>query len=637
MRRLTVLLGCLLLLAVGVPAGAAEGAGTLQIDDAAVGDGTRVTVTVTAPRELIGTTLDDGAFAVTEGGEERPVTVTQLPSDDLQIVLAVDTSGSMQASMDAAKQAAVDFVEQLPAGVEVAVLGFGAQPQVAAGFTTDTAELREAVAGLDPRGETALYDAVGQAVSLFPDDTQARRTIVLLSDGGDTVSDGDLERATATLSDSGASLYAVELQSDESDPEALQTLVGVTDGRMVSAGNADALAGVYDDVLSVLVNQYALGFAAEGQGPTEITVALVAGDVQRAGTTTVALPVPPPPAPQPGTQIVAPPAAVVDATPAAAPFALLAGRVGLYLGILAIAAGLGVLLWMAFSPGRHRTMITGAAASRGRRQRGLAHLAERTTTFADQQLTARGWSGALNAALERAGINLRPGEFAVLVVCGMLAGAALGMLLGGIIVAVVLAALTGIGARLWLTVAGNRRTDAFGEQLSDTLQLLAGSLRAGYGLMQAIDSVSREADEPTADEFRRVLMEVRLGRDLGSALDAMAARVGSEDFQWVVQAINIHREVGGDLAEVLDTVAGTIREREQIRRQVKALSAEGRLSAIVLLALPFGLGFIIWLTNPTYLAELTQGGALGWGMIATGFVLMGIGAVWLKNITKLVF
>ena len=135
-----------------------------------------------------------------------------------------------------------------------------------------------------------------------------------------------------------------------------------------------------------------------------------------------------------------------------------------------------------------------------------------------------------------------------------------------------------------LTVRADRRRARFSDQLGDTLQLLAGSLRAGYGLLQAIDAVAQEAEEPTRQEFRRLVIETRLGRDLTDALHSMADRVGGEDFEWVVQAIEIHREVGGDLAEVLDTVAGTIRERNQLHRQVKALSAEGRLSAYVLMA-----------------------------------------------------
>ena len=133
-----------------------------------------------------------------------------------------------------------------------------------------------------------------------------------------------------------------------------------------------------------------------------------------------------------------------------------------------------------------------------------------------------------------------------------------------------------------------KRQEAFADQLEQTLPLMAGSLRAGFSVTQAIDAVARESDEPTASEFRRVVVETRLGRDTDEALGALAERVESEDFRWVVQAIEIHRQVGGDLSEVLDNVYATIRDRNGVRRQIQALSGEGKLSAIILFVLPFG-------------------------------------------------
>ena len=146
---------------------------------------------------------------------------------------------------------------------------------------------------------------------------------------------------------------------------------------------------------------------------------------------------------------------------------------------------------------------------------------------------------------------------------------------------------------------------------------MAGSLRAGHSLLRAVDSVSQEAEAPTSEEFSRIVNETRVGRDLNDALDEVAERMGSDDFTWVAQAIAIHREVGGNLAEVLDAVGHTIRERNEIRRQVKALSAEGKLSAIVLMALPFGVTGFISLTNPGYIAKFTQS--------LTGYAMLGVG------------
>ena len=127
-----------------------------------------------------------------------------------------------------------------------------------------------------------------------------------------------------------------------------------------------------------------------------------------------------------------------------------------------------------------------------------------------------------------------------------------------------------------------------------------------------------------------------MGRDLDDALDDVAERMGSDDFTWVAQAIAIHREVGGNLAEVLDTVGHTIRERNAIRRQVKALSAEGKLSAIVLMSLPFGIVAFISMTNPSYLAKFTES-FMGYCMLGVAAVMMLVGGLWMKSTVRIRF
>jgi tight adherence protein B len=193
-----------------------------------------------------------------------------------------------------------------------------------------------------------------------------------------------------------------------------------------------------------------------------------------------------------------------------------------------------------------------------------------------------------------------------------------------------------VAARVVVEQLARRRRARFGDQLADTLQMLAGSLRAGHSLAQAIDTLARESESPTAEEFRRVTVETRLGRDFVESLSALRARIGNEDFEWVVEAVEIQREVGGDLAEILDKVTGTIRDRTRIRRQVTALSAEGRLSAAVLMALPFGLAGVMAVTNRSYLSPLF-GTGLGLAFLAAGAVLLAVGGVWLRRIVKPIF
>lgn len=296
---------------------------------------------------------------------------------------------------------------------------------------------------------------------------------------------------------------------------------------------------------------------------------------------------------------------------------------------------MAIILALVLRPREQRTQLWGAA-KRAHTANGR-DWANRATLVAERSLERHGGRSRLNSALERAGIGLRPGEFVVLAACAIVSAFAVGLVLSGWLAASLLSVLAAISARLYVSVKTTRRQAKFSDQLGDTLQLLAGSLRAGYSFMQAIDAVAREADQPSAAEFSRLVVESRLGRDVNDALNAMAGRMQSEDFAWVVQAIEIHREVGGDLAEVLDTVAGTIRERNQIRRQVKALSAEGRLSAWILAALPFGIGTMIFFTNRPYLAELTQSGLIGWAMLTVGAVLMAVGGVWLRALVRIEF
>jgi tight adherence protein B len=254
----------------------------------------------------------------------------------------------------------------------------------------------------------------------------------------------------------------------------------------------------------------------------------------------------------------------------------------------------------------------------------------------EKVLSERGRLAAGSAALERAGMSTSLPDFVLVVGLVSLGLGALGTLVGGVLLGLLLLVLTPLGARLLVSFRAGRRQAAFADQLDDSVQLMASSLRAGHSLLRALDSVSQEAESPTSEEFARIVNETRVGRDLSDALDEVAGRMGSDDFSWIAQAIAIHREVGGNLAEVLDAVGNTIRERNAIRRQVKALSAEGKLSAIVLMALPFGIAAFISITNPAYLAKFTHS-AVGYGMLAVSVLLLVGGGLWLKKMVSIRF
>lgn len=239
-------------------------------------------------------------------------------------------------------------------------------------------------------------------------------------------------------------------------------------------------------------------------------------------------------------------------------------------------------------------------------------------------------------ALEQAGIKMQQSEFNLLVLCVSVTAGVIGFVLGGIIVGVIFLVLGPIGATIVVKILTARRRGKFDRQLDDTLQLLSGGLRAGHSLLRSIDAAATEAESPTSEELSRIVAENRLGRDLKDSLVDAAQRMKCEDFEWTAQAIEIHREVGGDLAEVLDHVAETIRERSQIKGQVRALSAEGKLSAYILVGLPIGIFLFLQVSSPGY-TEVLFTNPLGWIMLFGAVVMLGFGAFWLSRVIKIKF
>ena len=307
-----------------------------------------------------------------------------------------------------------------------------------------------------------------------------------------------------------------------------------------------------------------------------------------------------------------------------------------YAASAAVCGALTVLAVVLLRPARHLAARRQLLADRDIGRPTPRDVLERAGRGVQQLMDRHRLGRRLDTRLEAAGAQLRPAEYLVGVslaagvaalVGGGLGGPVLAALLGGVVVTV---------ARAMLTHLVQRRQQAIAEQLPDTLQILASSLRSGYGLLRAIDMLGDQAPEPTGQEFRRMLVEVRLGRDLDQALRAMARRIGLPDLEWVVQAIEIHREVGGDLAEVLDTVRHTVTEREQVRGQIRALTAQGRLSARILISLPVVMAGLLLMTRPEYMSELTRD-PLGWAMIALGVGLTGVGMTWIHRLVRLVY
>lgn len=246
----------------------------------------------------------------------------------------------------------------------------------------------------------------------------------------------------------------------------------------------------------------------------------------------------------------------------------------------------------------------------------------------------RNGSGLLSREkLEEAGLKKQPGDYMLMGGAVIFVGAVLGFLLGGPGMAVVMLALTPVGLILFIHLLVDRRRKKFDEQVPDTLQMFAGGLRAGHSLLRSVDAAAQENDAPMAEELNRVVNETRIGRDLGESLNEVARRAANEDFASISRAIEIHREVGGDLAQVLDNVGETIRDRNQLRGQVRALSAEGRISALVLMALPVVMFTCLTLFNPLY-QKVFLTTIPGYVMIAAALIFLAVGGFWLSRLIK---
>jgi tight adherence protein B len=561
---------------------------------------------------------------VIEKGAVRPARLTSREAGGIEVVLVIDTSGSMAGEpMDAAKAAAIGVVRELPPAARASIVGFGSAPYVVAGMTDDATALGAGIAGLQATGETALYDALVIASNQFSGE-DVPRSVVLFSDGGDTMSTNTLADATSHLVGVRSRLFGLRLSTSETDDAALAGLADATSGRVVDAFDLGSVASTYREIAESALSHVRLTYTSVAGGVTPLTVEVVAGDVRRSSTLTVDLPVSAPPT---TVAAVAPAPRPADAERAPSSndaSRLVIGGAGLFIGVALLAYQALV------RPPKSLLAVNRQPV----RRTAVRDLKGRFGVALERSLERRGRRAALGERLERAGIALRPGEYAASasVVAGL--GAFCGLLIGGLPLAFICSVLVVVVAWLLLTVRTSKRRQAFERQLPDVLQQLTSSLRAGYGIMQALGAVARDVPAPAGDELRRVVHEVQLGRPLTESLDAMAARVEGQDFAWVVQAIDINREVGGDLVEVLDAVASTIRARAQLRREIKTLSAQGRLSARFLIAMPFALGAVLSAIRPGYLSPLFEPGA-GPVLLGMGAVMITIGWLWLRSIVRL--
>jgi tight adherence protein B len=575
---------------------------------------------------------------IDRGSVQPTVASAEESGADRVTVLAIDVSDSMKADLsrgvrriDAAKEAAQSFVAALPPDVRVALVTFAGDVQVVAEPTTDHAAVAGAVQGLELAPNTALYAGVQRAVAVAGQ--EGTRSVLVLSDGKNDGGPGTLAETLAAIGESDVTVDVIELGEQQGSAE-LQAMAEVGGGAAVSADRAADLGDQFDAAAEAISSQLGINVVVPerfyGRTVTIEAQATVNGV---------------PASDEASYPIDAVPLAAERSQPVPVVVEPAVGRWAAIVAIVGVALGVGGLLTAAALTlskehtrrARLARLVRGGRAADPteappEREHGLR---EDAVALAERLLRRRDLDQSLGARLVAAGVPLRPAEW-VLLQLGLALGLALLLLLAtGNPAAAAVGLLLGVVLPWGFVLSRARsRHDAFASALPDMLQAMAASLSAGLTLQQAAESVARDGRPPVSEEVRRALVEVRLGMPLEDALDRVAVRMGSPDFAWVVMATRIQREVGGNLPVLLDVVAGTLRDRDRVRRQARVLSAEGRISAWVVGVLPIAFACYMLVVRPGYLAPLVSD-PFGWAMLLGGSTLFVLGAIWLARLSRL--
>ena len=567
---------------------------------------------------------------VTENGQPVADLVATNLGRAKSISLLIDRSQSMAGKPLAdAVDAARAFIAAKPAEDRIAVTTFATQPVVLTSFQTSTTDADSALRTIevDAAVGTTLYDAVVVSANSLASETYLGRVVIVVTDGNETRSKASLEDAIAAAHNAGASVYVVGIESRLFEPEPLQQLAEETGGNYYPAASSEALDEVYTSIAEELSRTWRLEYVTAALPSEKVDL------VAKTGNETASA------------RLVAPGAPVVQRSPAVegrlpeqffgsvwgqAAFATVVGLLVLIACGFLFAAPKGAWLRGRLDPHlatRRRAVKESGGRERVRFARSLFQATEATLG------KFKPWK-SLSRMLERADLPLRTPEFVyIMVAAGLLAG----LVTAGLRMPVWLVGLTMVaGAFLpygFVAVKARKRVKAFENQLPDLLVTMAAGLKAGHSFRQALQSVVDEDQPPASKELKRVLTETRLGRPMDEALVDMAQRIGSKNFEFVITAVAIQRQVGGSLASLFDMVADTVRNRQQFAKKIKGLTAMGRASAYVLIGLPFFVAGLLTLLNPDYMRPLWHTGT-GHKLIMVMFVMMTFGSLVLRKIVN---
>jgi tight adherence protein B len=646
MRFLARLLGSVLAFLVVVALGAAPAAALTKVSIGNVEvDGTSVTgvLTFRSPEVV---EVDPHSLVAKVDGQAREVVASESSSIKRTSMLVIDTSGSMGADgMRTVRSATKAYLAEAPKDVRVGVATFADTAGVDQAPTADRGRVQRVVDGLVSYGDTSLYAGVIAAAKAIGD--EGDRSIVLLSDGADTISKArtsDRKKATKALRDRGIRVDVVRFNTDDPDATtALQGFARAGGGSVISAADAREVGRAFEGSARALQSQSSFEITTpeplvgshvirlEGTAGGEPFVVEQRFDLGAgAGPAAVA------PTLDPGDgalgQIAAP-----GMTSSLWPWL---GAVSLGLAISLFAYG---MLTPTLLTRRERRLaaidayVVPGLATRADARAPSTPLREQLVAFGERTMHGRRSTTRTMELINRADLPLRAGEWFVIRLGAGLGGLVLGYVLvpGPWWLGVAVGLVMGVGLpQLVLRYLAARRAKAFERVLPQSLMLVATSLRSGFGLPQALSAVAQDSAPPVDREFSRALAETRIGTDIADTLERMADRMGSDAMHMAVTAIRIQREVGGNLAETLETTARTLLERETLHRQVAALSAEGRLSAQILIGLPIVLFIYMLFVNYDYV-QLLWTTALGLLMSTGAIVLMLVGVVWMRRVIRI--
>jgi tight adherence protein B len=455
------------------------------------------------------------------------------------------------------------------------------------------------------------------------------RVLILLTDGQEISSRATLPRAIDTARNAGVAVYPVAIQSSKFSPAPLKELAQATGGTYYAAASTAGLTSVYAAIAAELQRTWRLRYVTAARPGERFRLDATAPGVG-AATAQVTLPGGPGTTREP-----ARPSGLLPERALHNPLSPL--LIGLAVGVLLLLAGVLLTgarrsLWVRARLAPHLEQAR-AAKREGSRERfatGAAVLQATERAFGHLRVWRK-----VNNLLERADVPLRTVEFLYLCAGSGFVTGLIAAVTGRSSSLVILVALAG-GALLPFAVVwfkARRRLKAFENQLPDLLLTIAASLKAGHSFKQGLQTVVDEGQPPASKEFNRVLTEARLGRPMDEALADMSRRVGSKNLDFVITAVTIQTQVGGSLAGLFDMVAEAVRQRQQFARKIKGLTAMGRASAYVLVAMPFFMAALLTLLSREYMAPLWDS-STGHKLIYAMLISMAVGSLMLKKIVS---